>query len=315
MNRFVSKILGSRFQSTRIIKYSLDRNASFSLINHIGAQNRFTATVSKQQAFKELEKVPIEGVDKDLQKTFYDFMDDTVIVGEQNKLPRRSLLTTFLQRTKNEKEMDLALVMWARWRLLGLLPLSEKTTWVLLSRCQFLKYPDPLITVLLDRYKYKAFPTWYIFEQTAKLISARISSIVSEQGQDSDAANKYLDDLFRLFAAVPYYDLELEDWAYSFLILGCIKCGMEEGFTRVIEVATEALELSANTGVSSIDFEAATALVDEFTKRGDAENAKIYFDYIQKYNLKPSPSYHVSFDEDGKMSYQEFQPKDSDIKN
>ncbi|OMJ21667.1 hypothetical protein AYI70_g3332, partial [Smittium culicis] len=113
----------------------------------------------------------------------------------------------------------------------------------------------------------------------------------------------------QLFGAIPHYDIELGSWAYSSLVLACINSGMEEGFVRAVETSTEAVEKSIESGTNALNYEAASKLVEEFTKRNDSENAKVYVDYIVKYNLKPSPSYHVAFDENGKTIFKEFEPK------
>ncbi|PVU99681.1 hypothetical protein BB559_000497 [Furculomyces boomerangus] len=298
--RFLSSLLQApralRSEGNIVIKNGLMvSNSKFASVWKADYSKRVNKIVFED----EVESLP-EGVNPGLYNEYFKFMNSTKLKDLGAILPRKSLLHTFLQKIQNKEEFELGLKLLERWRKHYVLPLSERTTWILLSKCQYLNDPEPLTRVLLDRWRYKAFPTDYIYTSIFKLISNSIHDLIAIEGQESELANKYLDDLFRLFASIPQYNLEQGAWAYSSLITSLVDSGMEEGWVRAVQVAEEAM---VDSIPPKINYEAALKLQEEYAKRGDSTNSNVYKEMISNYNLKPKEPTHVAFDEEGRMYY------------
>ncbi|KAJ2646340.1 hypothetical protein IWW40_005488 [Coemansia sp. RSA 1250] len=204
--------------------------------------------------------------------------------------PKRRVLHWLLNNADTREELDIALQLTEQWRM-HMLPITQATTHIWAQACMRIKYPEPFVKMLLDRWKYRQLPVSYTL--------ARFIKFLGEMAKhDEGSAEQLLDDAFRVFALYPYYGLSHDAYAYGALVEACCEVNSEEAWRRALVASEETLAYETPL----ITLEALQALEKRSTERNEPEMAQRYRDLAKQLELKPTGKNAAQFDEEGNMT-------------
>ncbi|KAJ2081357.1 hypothetical protein H4R24_002416 [Coemansia sp. RSA 988] len=215
--------------------------------------------------------------------------------------PKKRMLHLILLNATTKEELDMAFRLTEEWRR-NLLSIVPATAHIWAKACVRLKYPEPFITMLMDRWKYRQMPAKQTLAYFIKFLgsySAETYALAKEsEGEESKAliskADKLLDDAFRVFALYPYYEIEQDASAYGALIEACCEVNTEEAWRRALVVSEETLA----TNPPRITLEALKSLENCSNERGEPNMAKRYQQLATQSDLEPIREEDVNLDED-----------------
>ncbi|KAJ2661533.1 hypothetical protein IW148_003320 [Coemansia sp. RSA 1199] len=211
------------------------------------------------------------------------------LVPESTWPPKRRVLHWMLLNAETREELDLTLTLTEQWRM-HMLPITQATTHLWSQACARLKYPEPFMRMLLDRWKYRQLPV----AQTL----AMFMRFLGTMGAESDAADEMLDDVFKVFALYEYYDIPHNAQAYGALVEACCEINTEEAWRRALVASEETLA----EDTPMITLEALNALERRSVERNESEMAARYRDLAKRLDLKPASKKEVQFDDDSTIS-------------
>ncbi|KAJ2696241.1 hypothetical protein FB645_006258 [Coemansia sp. IMI 203386] len=201
------------------------------------------------------------------------------------KPPKKSTLNWLLQNAETKEELDLAQQLTHQWRM-SLRPITQATTDLWVAACVRLKYPTPFLAMLDDRWKYRPMP---INQNMARFI--KLYAYLGLQKPENP--DTLLEDVFRVFALYPYYDLKYDAAAYGALVQACCAIGTEESWRRALVVAEEALAFTS----PKITREALKDLETRSRRLGESEMAQRYQELAD--TMQKDDEREAKFDEKG----------------
>ncbi|KAJ2857725.1 hypothetical protein J3B02_000791 [Coemansia erecta] len=191
------------------------------------------------------------------------------IAPKSTKPPKKTTLHWMLQNAESSEELDLALQLTHQWRM-SMRPITQATTDLWVTACIRLRHPEPFLTMLNDRWKYRQLPINHNMARFIKLYAY----LGSKKPENMD---QLLDDAFRVFALYPFYDLSYDAAAYGALVQVCCSIGTEEAWRRALVVAEEAL--AGNT--PNITRAALKDLETKSRRMGEVDMAERYREFAE----------------------------------
>ncbi|PIA14107.1 hypothetical protein COEREDRAFT_10637 [Coemansia reversa NRRL 1564] len=215
--------------------------------------------------------------------------------------PKKRMLHLILLNATSKEELDMAFRLTEQWRI-KLLPIVPATTYLWAKACVRLQHPEPFITMLMDRWKYRQMPAKQTLAYFIKFLgsySAETYALAKEsKGEESEAllskADQLLDDAFRVFALYPYYEIDQDASAYGALIEACCLVNTEEAWRRALVVSEETLAINP----PRITLEALKSLEDRSNERSESSMAKRYQELAKRSDLEPVREEDVNLDVD-----------------
>ncbi|KAJ2719628.1 hypothetical protein GGI07_005094 [Coemansia sp. Benny D115] len=201
--------------------------------------------------------------------------------------PRKSVLNWLLQNSTTREELDMIMSLTEHWRM-NMRPISPATTHYWAKACIQMKYPELFMTLIMDRWKYRQLPVEY----TLSIFIKFLGTLGAEQG--GEAADKLLDDAFRVFALFPYYQLRYTADAYGALVEACCEINTDEAWRRALVASEETL--SAEKPMITVD--ALKAMERRSIERGEPEMAKRYGDLAEEVGVKASAEKDVEISQE-----------------
>ncbi|KAJ2777373.1 hypothetical protein GGI15_004527 [Coemansia interrupta] len=200
---------------------------------------------------------------------------------KSTKQPKKSTLHWILLNAETKEELDMALQLTYEWRM-SMKTITQATAQIWSEACIRLNYPEPFLTMLMDRWKYRQLPIPYTMARFIKFLG-------------SFGSEERLDDAFRVFALYPYYQLKHDAMAYGALVEACCEVNTDEAWRRALVVSEETL---ANDP-PMITLEALQALEKRSSERGEPEMADRYKNLATRLDLKPADTKEAQFDQNG----------------
>ncbi|CAG8483675.1 6381_t:CDS:2 [Diversispora eburnea] len=167
-----------------------------------------------------------------------------------NIMPRQTRLNNLIFVTTNRDQANLLVQVVAQWRR-RLLPITAITTRVLIKRLIMptIDSYDLALEMLGDRSKYALKPNREIFRYLMLSIANRI---IEGKNEKSELLLKVLDDLYKTFGLMTYYESSPYDvHLYMILISASLKV---ESWERVDETCKEFINIYDKLDKSAIEF-------------------------------------------------------------
>ncbi|KAJ2161115.1 hypothetical protein GGF46_001704 [Coemansia sp. RSA 552] len=202
--------------------------------------------------------------------------------------PKKRALHWILLNAESREELDMALKLTEQWRM-HTLPITQATTHIWAQACVRFNYPEPFVTMLMDRWRYRQLPVSHTLAYFIRFLGLH--------GARAEESERALDDAFRVFALYPYYGLVQDAQAYGALVEACCEINTEEAWRRALVASEESLAFDP----PKITYEALAALEKRSTERSEPEMADRYKGLIGQLGLKPANRKDLVFDEDGNL--------------
>ncbi|KAJ1726832.1 hypothetical protein LPJ61_004933 [Coemansia biformis] len=214
--------------------------------------------------------------------------------------PRRRVLHWILLNAETKEELDMALTLTLHWRK-NTFPITQATTHIWAQACVRTNYPDIFVTMLMDRWKYRQLPVVQTIAYFIRFLGGEAASAYAKSTESGDdmaiRGDQLLDDIFRVFALLPYYDVAQGASAYGALVEACCEINTEEAWRRALVASEEVLSCDP----PQITLEALKALENRSRERGETEMADRYQSLATRADIKPTRKSEATFDKKGNL--------------
>ncbi|KAJ1677847.1 hypothetical protein EV182_005316 [Spiromyces aspiralis] len=244
-----------------------------------------------------------EGVSDKVWEGYAYIRDRTSDIDTLHNLPKQSSLENLILEVSNAEELRLLVPLVARWRLCKGLQMTEKITQFLIEASGRVGEPEIVVEILMDRWRYKLFPTSYGVSLLFKQLGDKAREAVKLEGEESETAKALVDQMYQVFVAYEEYGVEQDRFAYGALISASIEAGTDLGWERAVAMGEEAVKAYGDK--PKLTFEAAHGLRGGFVRRGDTEKANKYTEVIENHGLKRTKRPIVHYDKEGRMKLQD----------
>ncbi|KAJ2805005.1 hypothetical protein H4R21_001423 [Coemansia helicoidea] len=212
--------------------------------------------------------------------------------------PRRRVLHWILLNANSKAELDMALTLTEHWRR-NMFPITQATTHIWAQACIRINYPEPFIAMLMDRWKYRQLPVVQTVVVFTRYLGAQAAAAYAQSTGAGDEmaarGDQLLDDVFRVFGLLPYYDVPCGPAIYGALVEACCAVNTEEAWRRALIASEEALAVNP----PNLTRDALQALEARSRGRGETEMADRYQSIGARLEVKPAPATSVEFDKKG----------------
>ncbi|EXX72549.1 uncharacterized protein OCT59_008825 [Rhizophagus irregularis] len=188
--------------------------------NNIVLENEelFPTTLLQEETLKLEQTLMIpKGVSKEFYDHYMEIFNKTLPTTPLHEFPRRGRLNNLIYHIKTREEALLLLKVIPQWRK-KLLPITSVTTRLLIIKCCEFNAVDVVFNMLIDRMKYALLPNREGFRLIMLTFANKIIDPTSEDEIHSDNKQEILDNLYKTFGLMEYYDVSQYD-AYIYTIL------------------------------------------------------------------------------------------------
>ncbi|ORX88550.1 hypothetical protein K493DRAFT_410941 [Basidiobolus meristosporus CBS 931.73] len=223
----------------------------------------------KSEASSEPISIPAKtpGVNADFYKVYKSLFNRTVPKVHGLQPIRHSALNNLLMKVSSADEVLLLPQLLAQWRNQQY-PIDVFSTRYLVKLCSKYNTPEVALTVFSDPATYHHFPASSNFADVMKSFKTKAVQAI-EDGNEEEYV-QHLDNMFRTFGIMPYYDLEHEASNFSLLIETCLhgdtKIGWERGRMTFSDYKHWAKH--SKSEAKQLSEEAVNKLISAYEKRG-----------------------------------------------
>ncbi|KAJ1920526.1 Small subunit (SSU) processome component [Mycoemilia scoparia] len=263
------------------------------------AMNRWYSSESVEEP--EADETSIgekpEGVRDEMWQVYADCMDRLSDINAKHLLPRQSTLENYLMKVSSLEELEIGVKLMERWRLSPLV-MNEKITHYFVDAAERAGTPEIATKVILDRWKYKQFPTKLSMAKLIRLLGTKGKKAVQLEGVESETAKGLLSSIYMLFDSYEEFGIEQDAMGYGETIEASIDIGSDEGWKLAESLAKEA---AGEFNPPRLTFEAIHALKRAYSARGDTDSALKYALLIKEHNIGQSKRPAIHFDKNGEL--------------
>ncbi|KAK9766461.1 hypothetical protein K7432_004441 [Basidiobolus ranarum] len=233
------------------------------------------------------ESTPIpaktSGVSADFYKIYKSLITRSIPKVHGLQPIRHTALNNLLMKVSNAEEVLLLPQLLAQWRNQQY-PIDVFTTRYLVKMCCKFNTPEVALTVFSDPATYHHFPASSNFADVMRAFKTKAVQAIDKENEEEYV--QHLDNMFRTFGIMPYYNVEYEANNFSLLLEACLHGNTKIGWDRAKATFTDYKHWcnKRKSLAKPLTEEAANSLISAYEKRGHKDMAGAVVSLQQKWS-------------------------------